>query len=123
MAVINEIAPDVYRLSLYVPDFDLQFNYFVVRDEEPLLFTTGYRATFPELREAVATLIDPARLRWIGFSHFESDECGALNQWLELAPDAEPFCSFIGAVVNVSDFALRPPRAMTHGEALTTGKY
>jgi flavorubredoxin len=123
MPVVTEVASDLYRISIYVPEGNLQFNHFLVRDEEPLLFHAGLKAMFPLVREAVATLIDPTRLRWIGFSHFESDECGALNQWLELAPDAEPFCSFIGAVVNVSDFALRPPRAMTHGEALTTGKY
>jgi flavorubredoxin len=123
MAVIHEIAPDIYRLSLYVPDIDLQFNYFVVRDEQPLLFTTGYRATFPELREAVATLIDPARLRWIGFSHFESDECGALNQWLEVAPAAEPVCSFVGAAVNINDFANRPARGLIDGEVLQTGRH
>jgi flavorubredoxin len=123
MAVINEIAPDVYRLSMYVADLDLQFNYFVVRDEEPLLFTTGYRATFPELQEAVATLIDPAQLRWIGFSHFESDECGALNQWLEVAPAAQPVCSFVGAAVNINDFANRPARGLMDGELLETGRH
>jgi flavorubredoxin len=122
MAVVNEIAPDVYRLSLYVPDIDLQFNYFLVRDEEPLLFTTGLRAQFPELREAVATLIDPTRLRWISFSHFESDECGALNQWLDVAPAAEPVCNFVGAMVNINDFANRPPRALAEGEVLQTGR-
>ena len=26
MTTTNEIAPDLFRLSLYVPDFDMQFN-------------------------------------------------------------------------------------------------
>lgn len=120
---VTEIASDVFRVSLYVPDIDLQFNYFVVRDEEPLLFCTGYRGTFPEVREAVARVVDPARLRWIGFSHFESDECGALNLWLEGAPHAQAACSFVGAVVNVNDFAVRPPRDLMDGEALETGRF
>src|SRR6188768_4263257 len=77
MTAINEIAPDVFRLSVYVPDFDMQFNHFLVRDEEPLLFHTGLKAMFPALLEAVKTLIDPAKLRHIAWSHFESDECGA----------------------------------------------
>ena len=72
---------------------DLQFCQFLARDEEPLLFHTGMRRLFPTVREAVASLIDPARLRWIGFSHFEADECGALNDWLAVAPHAEPLCS------------------------------
>lgn len=118
---ITEIAPDVFRISLYTPDIDLQFNYFLVRDEEPLLFTTGYRAGFPVLRDGVARLIDPKKLRWVGFSHFESDECGALNDWLALAPHAQPVCSAVGAMINVGDFAIRPPKPMNDGDVLETG--
>jgi hypothetical protein len=47
MARIDEIAPDVYRVSLYVSQFDLQFNHFLIRDDEPLLFHTGMRRMFP----------------------------------------------------------------------------
>ncbi len=52
---IDEIAPDLYRISVYVPQFDLQFNHFLIRDDEPLLFHTGMRGMFPEVREAVAS--------------------------------------------------------------------
>jgi flavorubredoxin len=120
---VIEIAPDVYRLGTYAPEIDLQFNYFLVDDEQPLLFTTGYRSSFPLLREAVARVMDPSRLRWIGFSHFESDECGALNQWLEAAPEAQPLCSQVSAMINIGDFANRAPKGMGDGELLETGKY
>ncbi len=109
---ITEIAPDVFRLSLFVPEADLQFNQFLVRDDEPLLFHTGMRGIFPLVRGAVAKIINPADLRHIGFSHFEADECGSLNEWLQLAPNAEPVCSFVGAVVSVNDFAARPARRL-----------
>src|SRR5687767_4830003 len=105
MTAIDEIAPDVFRLSVYVPTIDMQFNHFLVRDEEPLLFHTGTRAMFPLLREAVATVLDPASIKWISWSHFESDECGALNEWLQIAPNAEPVCTLIGKLVNVDDFS------------------
>jgi flavorubredoxin len=120
---VSEIAPDVFRICQLTPQIGLQFNYFLVRDEQPLLFTTGYRSSFPELRDAVAKLIDPKKLRWVGFSHFESDECGALNLWLDAAPHAEPACSLVSAMVNVHDFANRPPRGMTDGETFSTGRY
>ncbi len=123
MATITEVAPDTFRISIFAPNINLQFNHFLVRDEQPLLVHAGYRRMFPELREAVASLIDPARLRWVGFSHFESDECGALNHWLEAAPSAQPVCSFVGAAVSVDDFAIRPARGMQQGEVLETGKY
>jgi flavorubredoxin len=123
MANIDEIAPDLFRLSVYVPELDMQFNHFLVRDDEPLLFHTGLRRMFPLLRDAVATLIDPQKLRYIGWSHFESDECGALNDWLQLAPHAEPVCTLIGKLVSVDDFSIRPARGMTADDVLTTGKY
>jgi flavorubredoxin len=108
---------------LYVPEMNIQFNQFLVKDDKPLLFHTGMRQIFPQVREAVARVIDPASLRWIGFSHFEADECGALNDWLATAPQATPVCGFVGANVSVNDFANRAARAMNDGEVLTTGKY
>lgn len=122
MYKINEIAPDVYRISVFVPDIQLQFNHFLIKDDEPLLYHAGLRQMFPILLEAVKTLIDPRLLRWIGFSHFEVDECGALNEWLQVAPHAQAVCSEVGAIVNMSDFALRPAKAMKTGEMLQTGR-
>lgn len=123
MTQIDEIAPDLFRLSVYVPDIDMQFNHFLVRDDEPLLFHAGLRGMFPVLRDAVATLIDPARLRYVAWSHFESDECGALNDWLRLAPHCEPVCTLVGKLVSVDDFSLRPARGLTAADVLSTGKY
>src|SRR6185503_166005 len=122
-ARIDEIAPDLYRICLYVPAFDLQFNHFLVRDDEPLLFHTGMRGMFPAVREAVATLIDPASLRWISWSHFEVDECGALNEWLAEAPNAVPVCGELGAMINIADFSNRPPRGLKPDEILGTGRH
>jgi flavorubredoxin len=123
MITISEIAPDLFRLSAYVPNINMQFNHFLVRDEEPLLFHAGLKAMFPAMREAVAKLIDPAKLRHIAWSHFESDECGALNDWLLLAPQAQPVCTSVGKLVTVDDFAIRPARGMTRDDVLVTGKY
>jgi len=122
-AKIAEIAPDVHRISIYAPDYDLEFNHFLVRDDEPLLYHAGMRGMFPALREAVARLIDPAELRWIGYSHFEVDESGALNDWLGIAPRAQAVSGQIGAMVNLADFADRPARGLEKGERLETGKY
>jgi len=122
-ARIDEVATDLYRISLYVPQFDLQFNHFLIRDEEPLLFHTGMRSMFPEMRAAVASLIDPASLRWISWSHFEVDECGALNEWLAVAPKAQFVCGELGAMINVNDFANRPGRGLKPDEILETGRH
>ena len=120
---ISEIAPDVYRLSLFVPEFDLAFQQFLIKDDEPVLYHTGMRGIFPSVREGVAKIIDPERLRWIGFSHFEADECGSLNEWLAIAPNARPICSPVAAMVSVNDFSIREARPLTDDDVLETGKY
>ena len=122
MSHITEIAPDIIRISTFVPEFNLQFNQFLVRDDEPLLFHTGMKGMFPVVRQAVASVLDPASLRWIGFSHFESDECGALNEWLAVAPRAQALCTTVGALVSVNDFASRPARSMEHQQTFSTGR-
>lgn len=123
MAAVTEIAPDVYRISVFAALANVQFNHFLVKDDEPLLFHTGLRGMFPEVREAVSKLIDPSRLHSISFSHFESDECGALNEWLTLAPHADVVCSDLGARVSVNDFIGRPARGLEDGGTFSTGKY
>jgi flavorubredoxin len=123
MTTIHEIAPDVYRISVFVPEINLQFNHFLIKDEQPVLYHTGTRSMFPLVHEALRSLIDPAQLRWISFSHFEVDECGALNEWLQVAPRAQAVCSLVGAMVNINDFAIRPALGLQKGESFTTGKY
>jgi flavorubredoxin len=123
MPTIHEIADDVFRISVHVPEINLEFSHFLVRDEEPLLFHTGLRGMFPALREAVGKVIDPGSLRWIGFSHFESDECGALNEWLAAAPNAQPVHGMLGMVVNLNDFSNKPGRMLMPEDRLVTGKH
>lgn len=123
MISTTEIAPEIYRISVFVPDINLEFSHFLVRDEEPLLFHAGLRGMFPLLRQELSRLMDPAKLRHIGFSHFESDECGALNEWLQIAPSAQPVCGLVGAMVSVNDFAIRPARTLTRDDTFSTGRY
>ena len=123
MTRVDEIAPQIFRISTYIPEFDLQFNQFVIRDDESLLFETGMKQLFPSVRDAVSKVIDPASLRYVSFSHFEPDECGSLNEWLSLAPRAEAICSAVGAMVFVNDAAIRPARGLADNEIIQTGKY
>ncbi|HAP42030.1 MAG: MBL fold metallo-hydrolase [Nitrospira sp.] len=124
MAQITEVAPDLFRMTTFLAPFDLQFSQFLVRDEQPLLFHTGPRALFADVHAAVASLIDVRTLRWIGFSHFEADECGSLPEWQQVAPQADAVCSLVGKLVSVDDcLALRPAKGMADGEVLHTGRY
>jgi flavorubredoxin len=122
MTTITEIAPDIFRINTYIPEAQLGFSQFLVRDDEPLLFHTGMRALFPIVHEAVGKLIDPSTLKWVAFSHFEADECGSLNEWHEAAPDSAGVCSMVGKLVSVDDFAPKnPAKGMNDGETFETG--
>jgi flavorubredoxin len=123
MAVTTEIAPNVFRISIFAPRGNVQFNHFLIKDDEPLLFHTGLRGMHAEIREAVVRLIGLSDLRHISFSHFESDECGSLNEWLAAAPNADVICGQLGARVNVNDFTGREARALPDGGTFATGKY
>src|ERR1041385_5827860 len=120
---IDEIAPDVYRISTFVPAYQIEFNQFLIKDEQPFLMHTGFRKMFDVTRNAVARIIDPAQLRWIGFSHFEPDECGALNEWLRVAPEAQAACSVVCNMVMLNDYADRPSRGLDDNEILDLGRH
>ena len=61
------------------------------------------------------------RLRWITFSHVESDECGALNDWLAAAPRAVVAHGRLACAIWLNEMADRPPRVLADGEVLDLG--
>jgi flavorubredoxin len=120
---ITEIASETYRISLFLPEKGMQVNQYLIRDEQPFLMHAGYRKTFSASLEGVSTVLEPAKLRWIGFSHFEPDECGAMNDWLRVAPQAQAACSIVGARVMMGDFADRPAKGLADEEVLELGRH
>ncbi|HEU0073287.1 MAG TPA: MBL fold metallo-hydrolase [Dehalococcoidia bacterium] len=117
---VHEIAPDIFRIATYREGGGVTFVQFLIRDDEPLLYHTGGRAIFDETREALNSLIDLAKLRYIGWSHLEADECGALNDFLGVAPNAEPVQGPLGS--RAGDFFTKPIRAIADGETLDLGQ-
>jgi flavorubredoxin len=124
---IHEIADGIYRINTPLPPGitpeGFSFNQYLILDDEPLLFHTGLRKMFPLVREAVGKVMPVERLRYVAFSHFEADECGALNEWLAVAPEAVPVCGRIAAMTSIEDMADRPPRVLADEETLTLGNH
>ena len=122
---IHEIADGIYRINTPIQfpggAGGFTFNQYLIVDDEPLLFHTGPRKMFPLVREAVASVMPVERLRYIGFSHFEADECGSLNEWLAAAPQSVAVCSRVAAMTSVEDIADRAPRPLGDGETLKLG--
>lgn len=123
---IDEIADRIYRISTFVPEIGhtgFTFNQYLIDDDQPLLFHTGPRAGFAGLAEAIGTLVDLERLRWVTFGHVESDECGAMNELLAAAPRAEVAHGMVGCLVSLNDLADRPPVALADGQVLELGDH
>jgi flavorubredoxin len=124
---IQEIGNRIFRINTPVTMSDgpgaFSFNQYLILDDEPLLFHTGQRQLFPQVRAAIERVMPVERLRYVALSHFEADECGSLNQWLAAAPNASAVCSQIAAMTSVTDFADRAPRALADGEELLLGTH
>jgi flavorubredoxin len=123
---IDEVADHIYRFSTFVPDVGptgFTFNQYLIDDEQPLLFHTGARHMFPAISAALATVTPVERLRWITFGHVESDECGAMNEFLAAAPHAEVAHGGLGCMVSLNDLADRPPVPLTHGQVIELGAH
>lgn len=121
---VHEIADGVFRLSTCVAEAapgGFTFNQFLITGDEPTLFHTGARSMFPLVSEAIGKIVSVESLRWITFGHVEADECGAMNQFLAVAPDAEVAFNPLGVVVSLNDLSDRPPAVWQDGEAHDVG--
>ena len=123
---IVEIASGIYRINtpLALPgEVGFSYNQYLIVDDAPMLFHSGLRRLFPLVSEAIRAVMPLERLRYVGLSHFEADECGALNEFLAAAPHAVPVCGQVAALVSVNDYADRAPRALADGEQLALGAH
>jgi flavorubredoxin len=101
-ASIHEIGPDTFRISVALP---------------PAIFPGGF--TFNQYLVKMPL----SKLRYIAFSHVEADECGALTDFLKAAPQAQPVCSQVAAIVSVNDMVDVEPIGMEDGQALELGHH
>jgi flavorubredoxin len=123
---IDEVADGIYRINTPLrPDVipgGFSFNQYLIVDDEPVVFHTGWRRWFPFVSEAISKVIPLERIRRIGYSHFEGDESGAMNEFLAAAPMAVPFASQIGVLTSLEDHVERSPRALADGEEFAIGR-
>lgn len=123
---VHEVADHIYRINtpVEIPGAGhFSFNQYLIVDDQPLLFHTGPRKMFSLVRQAVASVVPVERLRHIALSHVEADECGSLNDWLQIAPQSVPLCGAVAAMVSVTDLADRPPRVLSDGATLSLGRH
>ncbi|MFP5375926.1 MAG: MBL fold metallo-hydrolase [Acidimicrobiia bacterium] len=86
-----QAGPDVHVLPANVPIPGvgvLPINAYVVTAEEPVLVDTGLGVDGDEFVDALASVVDPADLRWVWLTHDDADHTGSIRRVLELAPRA-----------------------------------
>jgi flavorubredoxin len=79
---------------------------------------------FAQVRNAVAEILDPARLAYVIVPHFEADECGGMGRFIAGAPEAVLVCSATGAVLNLDqwDYA-GPVKGVCDGDVIHLGRH
>jgi flavorubredoxin len=117
---VTEVVDGIHQLSTDV-GAPVVFNQYLVAADEPLLFHTGMHGIFPLVAQGISTVLPTESLRWISFGHLEADESGAINDFLEVAPEATVVHGAIGCLVSTGDASIRPPRPMADGEVLDIG--
>lgn len=119
---LHEVCPGVFRLSTWDEAAGITFNQFLIQDDKPTLIETGENRMFAAVRSRIAEVLDPASLCYIVVPHFEGDECGSLNSFLRLAPQARPICSQICAMISLVDYSVVEPMTVQDHEVIELGK-
>jgi flavorubredoxin len=124
MTRLDEVAKGVYRIATFDPRCQISFNQFLIVDEHPALVHTGPHQAYDDVRNAVAKVMDPKRLRYVVVPHFEGDECGGMGRFIKEAPESTLLCSELGHALNLSawDYC-GPVKGMRDGSVVELGEH
>lgn len=99
---VDRVVGGIYRISTWVPDVGITFNQFLIEDERPTLIHTGMHFLYDGVRAAVSEVLDPAKLEFVALLHFEADECGGMDRFLDQAPESTLLGSVLSARLNLA---------------------
>jgi len=120
------VGSDVHVLpsQLIVPGVgSIPIHAFVLLAEQPVLIDCGLGVDGPAFMEALASVIDPAELRWIWLTHDDADHTGSLEAVMRSAPQARLATHGLGALRMNSwwPVPLERVHALTPGDRLDVG--
>jgi flavorubredoxin len=93
----QRIAPDTFLIPNLVaaqPGTYVFINSMVILAEQPVVVDTAAPLFRDRWLEAVASVVDPADVRWVFLSHDDGDHIGNMADFLALAPDATVVTNF-----------------------------
>ncbi len=119
---IDQIAGGVYRIAQWGPESRISFNQFLIADEHPTVIHTGRYGDYEGVHSAISQVLDPSTLEYVILLHFEADECGGRERFLEAAPRSTLAGSWMSVEVNLRQWGYRGElRGFKHGETLDLG--
>jgi len=92
-------SDDIVVLPIYEPAGEFGFlpiTAYLIEGSEPILVDTGLAGTGDEFMTALRSVIDPAELRWILFTHEDRDHSGNLAMLVDEAPNSTVVMNFLG---------------------------
>jgi flavorubredoxin len=95
---VDQIVGGIHRISTFIPEIGITMNQFLIDDERPTLIHTGTYPMYEAVRNGVAEVLDPASLAYVALLHFESDECGGMDRFVEAAPDS----TLVGSALSIN---------------------
>lgn len=117
---------DVISTTADIPSLgSLAVNAFVLHGSEPLLVDTGTVAGSADFLTALASVLDPAELRWIWLTHTDFDHIGSLAALLAANPRLQVITSFLGVgIMGLSSTPLPMDRVrlINAGESVVVGE-
>jgi flavorubredoxin len=118
------VAPGIFRLGEFWPEYGITINQFLINDDRPALIHTGTHPMYESVRKAVSQIIDPAKLQYVVVPHFEADECGGIGRFVREAPKSTLLCSEVGHGINLSGWDYSGPvQGMKDGDLVDLGKH
>ena len=103
---IDQIAGGIYRIATMTDAYGITFNQFLIDDERPALVHTGVYSAYEQIREAIGEVLDPARLAYVVLLHFEGDECGGMDRFMDEARGAALVGCDMSVILNLTSFGV-----------------
>ncbi|APM39861.1 MBL fold metallo-hydrolase [Clostridium kluyveri] len=92
-----EISKDLYQFSMHIPPMHFTLHQYLLLSEEPVLVSTGTVQQAKQILPQIKKLLNGKEIKYILFSHIESDECGGLPVFLKEYPNVITVCSELSA--------------------------
>jgi flavorubredoxin len=123
-ASVENITGGIHRISVWDPTAGITFNQFLIDDDAPTLIHTGRHGDYDAVVAGVGEVLDPSKLANVVLLHWEGDENGGMDRFMERAPGAQLVGSALSIALNAAGFGVHErTRGFMDAETLDLGTH